>query len=81
MENKLTAVEWLEDELSKLYYDTQFKTFEEFCSKEVILWEQAKAMEKEQIINARIDGDENHTFNCQMREEYANDYYNETYGK
>jgi len=36
-------------------------------------------VEKEQIINARIDGDENHTFNSMMRESYANDYYNETY--
>jgi hypothetical protein len=35
--------------------------------------------EKEQIINARIDGDEHHTFNSMMRESYANDYYNETY--
>jgi hypothetical protein len=37
------------------------------------------AKEKEQIIDARIDGDENHTFNSQMIESYANDYYNETY--
>jgi hypothetical protein len=36
-------------------------------------------MEKEQIINARINGDENHSFNSMVREEYANDYYNETY--
>jgi hypothetical protein len=35
--------------------------------------------EKEQIINARINGDEHHTFNSMMRESYANDYYNETY--
>ncbi len=74
MENKLTVVEWLLKEINErngfiftIYYEELFN--------------QAKAMEKEQIINARIDGDENHTFNCQMREEYANDYYNETYGK
>ncbi len=36
-------------------------------------------VEKEQIINARVDGDENHTFNSMMRKSYANDYYNETY--
>ena len=47
-DNKQTSVEWLENELSKLYYDTQFKTLEEFHSKKAILWEQAKAMEKEQ---------------------------------
>jgi len=68
---KQTAVEWFIDWLmdnpiiSDGYIEAMIK---------------AKAMEKEQIINARIDGDENHTFNSQMREEYANDYYNETYG-
>jgi hypothetical protein len=35
--------------------------------------------EKEQIVNAHIHGDENHTFNSSKIEEYANDYYKETY--
>ncbi len=73
MENKQTAVEWLLDNLNFEPHDE-----EEFISNNKI-WEQAKQMEKEQIINARIDGDENHTFNSMMRESYANDYYNETY--
>ena len=36
--------------------------------------------EKEQIINARIDGDENYTLVGNKRKEYAEQYYNETYG-
>jgi len=67
MANKQTAVEWAFDMLGKMS-DEKIKL-------------QAKQMEKEQIINARINGDENHTFNSMMREDYANDYYNETYGQ
>lgn len=46
MENKKTAIEWLEDNLNFEPYDE-----EEFISNNKI-WEQAKEMEKEQIINA-----------------------------
>jgi hypothetical protein len=35
--------------------------------------------EKEQIINARIDGDENYTLVGNKRKEYAEQYYNEIY--
>jgi hypothetical protein len=42
---------------------------------------EAKKKEKEQIINARIDGDENYTLVGNKRKEYAEQYYNETYGK
>ena len=43
-------------------------------------FEQTKEMEKEQIIQARIDGDENYTLVGNKRKEYAEQYYNETYG-
>jgi hypothetical protein len=42
------------------------------------LYELLKA-EKEHIINARIDGDENYTLVGNKRKEYAEQYYNETY--
>jgi hypothetical protein len=71
MENKQTAVEWLIEELGE-YFPHEIGGIH-------LMVEQAKQMEKEQIINARIDGDEHHTFNSMMRESYANDYYNETY--
>lgn len=75
MANKQTAVEWLFDKI------TQNEEIRWRGTRHLELFEQAKQMEKEQIINARINGDENHTFNSMMREDYANDYYNETYGQ
>jgi hypothetical protein len=36
-------------------------------------------LEKEQIIQARIDGDENYSLVGGKRYEYAEQYYNETY--
>jgi hypothetical protein len=70
MKNKQTAVDWL---IEVLWAPCQG------IPSDII--EQAKQMEKAQIIRARVDGDENHTFNSQMREEYAEDYYKENYGK
>ena len=37
--------------------------------------------EKEQIIQARIDGDENYSIIGGKRYEYAEQYYNETYNQ
>ena len=80
MENKQTAVEWLVDELldGKLLMPS--------------LIEQAKAMEKEQIIDARVSGFAssaegwNGEVPCMkwsemVRETKCEEYYNETYGK
>lgn len=78
MQTKQTAVEWLVEQLARKHNEFQALTFYYDHKDEI---EQAKQMEKKQIIDARIDGDENHTFNSMVREEYANDYYNETYGK
>jgi hypothetical protein len=80
MENKQTAVEWLVDELldGKLLMPS--------------LIEQAKSMEKEQIIDARVSGFAssaegwNGEVPCMkwsemVRETKCEEYYNETYGK
>jgi hypothetical protein len=78
MENnkKTTAVDWLEHEFSKLYYDTNFKTFEEFNNKGLELWEQAKEMEKEQIIEFA----NRYGFDiCHYDYDRAEQYYNKTY--
>ena len=68
MEKKQTAVDWLE----KLY-------------KEGILipksFEQAKAMEKQQIIDARVTAPLLSTFDQDDYIEEAEQYYNETYGE
>lgn len=87
METKQSAVEWLiskcNDSLNREPIDPTHQEigYSKALSHIIILLEEAKAMEKQQIIDARVDGDENHTFNSMMREEYANDYYKETYGK
>jgi hypothetical protein len=41
----------------------------------------SKVVEKEQIIQARIDGDENYSLIGGKRYEYAEQYYNETYNQ
>ena len=64
-----TAVEWLREQFHKVPQS-------EFGN----LFEQAKEMEKEQIIDARIDGDTWSTAIKEMRAKYAELYYNETYG-
>jgi len=66
MEKQLTAVEWLVEQL--------FLNNEIFgVSKE--LFEQAKAMEKEQIKDAYWDGGQD----IPLTEERCNHYYNETF--
>ena len=63
-----TAVEWLIETLTEEGFDLSLHTFET---------KQAKAMEKEQIINAHFDGQ------CDEIEGYpieiAKQYYNETF--
>ena len=62
---KKTAVEWFFENLNS--HKIQLTANE--------LFEQAKQMEKEQIINAHIDGQS--LVSC--KDEYAEQYYNETY--
>ena len=81
---KQTAVEWLVEQMKKDSYQILFGKLN--ASIETI--EQAKAMEKEQIINAYGDGQEN-GINCQKKLSNGDDcniitaleYYNKTYNK
>ena len=75
MSNKQSSIEWLIDQLEKweLYSKISFQ-----CLKEI---EQAKEMHKQEIIEAwkmgRYDSDK-----IVMSEKfYAEEYYNETFGK
>ncbi len=73
---KQTAVEWLVKELES-FGNTQFCKIE--WEQLDLLIEQAKAMEKEQIIEAYL---KNHLQGCWMKntpEEYAEQYYKETF--
>jgi hypothetical protein len=74
MENKQTAIEWLEKEMYKLDYDRHFSTFKEFDIEKGKLWNQAKQMEKEQIIDSFDEG-----FKYDINNGGGQQYYNETY--
>ena len=77
MSNKQqTAVEWQYIELSKF-----LTGFSEFTHKSDILIK-AKEMEREQIINAFEQGENNSVdyFNPENRIKESEQYYNETYG-
>ena len=78
MENKQTAVDWLVEQYANENYGIE-------------IYEQAKAMEKEQIIDARVSGFAssaegwNGEIPCMkwsemVRETKCEEYYNETYG-
>ena len=73
MENKKTAVEWLEENLiGNPHFESDFihnrNTFK-----------QAKEMEKEQIINAHIKG--HYAPSSTLKYHDAEQYYNETYNQ
>jgi hypothetical protein len=82
MTNNKLAVEWL----AKSYVDLLTKlnneeiSLKEFEIQYIELLEQAKEMEKEQIINAFSNGDNTDCTSEQNIEEFAEQYYNETYG-
>lgn len=70
---KQTAVEWLEDNMYSLKIPAIY--FVDLID----LVNQAKAMEKEQIVDAF--NEENHEFNGWKRVDLSGEaYYNETYG-
>jgi hypothetical protein len=66
---KQTAIEWLETELKKLPMVNVVEVFKE-----------AKAMEKEQIVDANISGMEFIPVDPSKYKQDAKQYYNETYG-
>jgi len=74
--NMKTAVEWLEDELLKNIMTPC--SFKEQKNKELKLWEQAKEMEKEQIIDAFCE--DNYEFKGYRQISLSGEqYYNETF--
>ena len=69
-----TAVEWLQEVIINHLSHEQQMQLEG-------LFQQAKAMEKEQIEQAFIDGDCGYSPDDGTMERMAKDYYNETYNK
>lgn len=72
----MTAVEWLENELADklklIVLNNDFRMMEG-------LFEKAKAMEKEQMIDAFWNGDNTNCIAEQNAKEFAEKYYTETY--
>ena len=71
MENKQTAVEWLEEKINLYDFQVGMASMRKYI-------EYAKAMEKEQIMKANVDGYEEAQ---NYGETSAEQYYEETYGK
>ena len=67
MEKQQTAIEWLENEFQEMCKD-----FGGLHSDFIVKFNQAKAMEKEQIMDAFNNGYLNHSRNSEQ-------YYNETF--
>jgi len=92
MSKQLTAVEWLEKEIisQQLRYielskkdKSKRKEVDAILTATTLLkmkCEQAKEMEREQIIEAVTYGQNNHTVSTTSDIEIAQQYYNETYG-
>ena len=75
---KQTAVEWLVDEIEK-HYITNIGTLDPTIVME--LRRQAKEMEKEQIMHAYEEGEDNiDSDGCQIDKKGSEQYSNETYG-
>ena len=73
-----TAVEWFEKNISKYisyHYDKAYEEHDEVTK----IFEQAKAMEKEQISEAYRKGVEEDVYNNPLKT--GEEYYNETYNK
>lgn len=75
MKTKQTAVDWLEKELLKNGYVNKAYYNQDSLNHLENLIEQAKEMEKKQMIDAWEDGQD--SFSSRNAEQY----YNETYGK
>jgi len=77
MENKQTAVEWFKYQTKKLIQDYNQKSVNgaRLSIELQRLSEQAKQMEKEQIMNAFDSGEHQQGYELESEQ-----YYNETYG-
>ena len=77
-----TAVEWYDNEIGKLFDQFTMGKIKiyEFQNQRFKLEKQAKEMEKEQIINAFLNGDNTDCTSEQNIKDFAEQYYNETYG-
>ena len=81
---KHSSIDWLIEQLTEVDYGCINNTFLQMnntLSTHIMkdIFKKAKAMHKEEIIAARVDGDTWSTAYKEMRENYAEIYYNETF--
>ena len=76
-----TAVDWVEEQLATLIPLVGGMTTLEYLNKRKSIIEQAKQMEKEQIIHAWREGDNDSMYYPKELDQQAEQYYNETYNK
>lgn len=76
-----TAVDWYANELLGLMVELATNTIaeSEYHIKRRKVFEQAKQMEKEQIIHAWREGDNDSMYSPKELDKQAEQYYNETY--
>ena len=77
---KQTAVEWLHEEYMRILKDNDISVLQAF---EILdKYNQAKEMEKQQIIKAHLNGQSEWDIKAleDINFKLANEYYNETYG-
>jgi hypothetical protein len=79
MSKQITAVEWLVEQLENVDYNPLEKGGYDTSKKRII--EQAKEIEKQQIINAFGIGCHHESKRLVGYQEVAEQYYNEMYGK
>ena len=72
----MTAVEWLIEQIKSDQYQKALS-----LSEWIKVFEQAKAIEKEQIIDAFWNGDNTDCISEQNAKEFTEKYYNETFKK
>lgn len=79
---KQTAVEWQFEQLFNSFekFNNGEYTFDEFLSSNLRIREQAKEMEKKQIINAFSNGDNTDCTSEQNIKDFAEQYYEQTFG-
>ena len=72
-----TVIDWYENKLIQL--DIDFGGHKNYWIERKKIREQAKEMEKQQIIDAYQEGDGD-AYNLDATKEWGEEYYNETYG-
>jgi|694.fasta_scaffold45998_13 hypothetical protein len=80
--NRQSSIDWLISQLQKAKdFQRVLNQVSQTSSAEVDIIATAREMHRDEIINARVDGDTWSTVIKEMRIVYAENYYNETFNQ